>query len=442
MPTPAAALAWQFQDRLEASQWWSAGDIRARQFQMLAPLLRHAVANVPWYQRALAGLDLRGRISEAAWQAVPILTRAELQAHADDLAARTYPEAHGAANQTGSSGSTGRPVMVTGTDLTQNWHRALTLRAQLWWTSRFDRTLATIRRYKPGVADYPEGATAPHWGDELTIPILTGPVAMLGIHVPVHEQVEWLGRIDPDLLLTYPSNLLAICDHARRHDVKLPRLKGIMTLGESLLPDSRATARQTFGAAIFDVYSANEAGYIALQCPSTAAYHVQAEAALVEILDDAGRPCPVGATGRVVLTLLHNYAMPLIRYEIGDFATVGAPCACGRGLPALAKIVGRQRNLLVLPDGTRVAPSFGARELRKVVPFEQFQFVQHAPDRLELRVVIPRELTAEEEAIMRRDVLSRLPVPMTVTVTRVAEIPRGPGGKYEILVSLAEAPAG
>ena len=79
---------------------------------------------------------------------------------------------------------------------------------------------------------------------------------------------------------------------------------------------------------------------------------MQAENVLLEIIDAAGNPLPPGNVGRVVITVLHNLAMPLIRYEIGDYAAFGGECTCGRGLPVLERIVGRARNMLRLPDGT------------------------------------------------------------------------------------------
>ena len=78
------------------------------------------------------------------------------------------------------------------------------------------------------------------------------------------------------------------------------------------------------------MYSSQEVGYIALQCPENESYHIQAENVLVEILDDDGLPCEPGEVGRVVVTALHNLATPLLRYDIGDYAEVGSPCSCGR----------------------------------------------------------------------------------------------------------------
>ena len=143
--------------------------------------------------------------------------------------------------------------------------------------------------------------------------------------------------------------------------MRLPGLREVRTLGEASTPDLRALCREAWGVPLVDVYSAEEVGYIALQCPEHEHYHVQAESVLVEILDERGAPAPPGETGRVVVTDLHNFAMPLVRYEIGDYAEVGEPCACGRGLPVLRRIVGRVRNML---RDARAASATGRRSAR------------------------------------------------------------------------------
>ena len=89
------------------------------------------------------------------------------------------------------------------------------------------------------------------------------------------------------------------------------------------------------------MYTCQEAGYLALQCPDYPHFHVQSENVLLEVVDDVGQPCGPGEVGRVLITSLNNFATPLIRYELGDYAEVGAPCPCGRGLPVLKRIMGR-----------------------------------------------------------------------------------------------------
>jgi phenylacetate-coenzyme A ligase PaaK-like adenylate-forming protein len=99
---------------------------------------------------------------------------------------------------------------------------------------------------------------------------------------------------------------------------------------------------------IADIYSEQEVGYIALQFPDYPYYHVQPENILVEVLDDNGNVCSSGDIGRVVITTLHNFTTPLIRYEIMDYAKVGEPCSCGRGLPVLLQYKLSEESVIFL----------------------------------------------------------------------------------------------
>src|SRR6185437_16003324 len=164
----------------------------------------------------------------------------------------------------------------------------------------------------------------------------------------------------PHYLLSYPSNSRALARYAQREKIRLPGLRAVHTYGEPLTPDVREACREAWGVPAIDVYSCEELGFVALQCPRHEHYHVQSESVLVEILDEDGLPARPGEIGRVVLTSLHNFAMPLIRYAIGDYAEVGAPCPCGRGLPVIERLLGRRRNMVTLPDGRRAWPDVGA----------------------------------------------------------------------------------
>jgi phenylacetate-CoA ligase len=243
-------------------------------------------------------------------------------------------------------------------------------------------------------------------------------------------QIAWLLRQRPDYLLTQPTNLAMLLRHCREHAVKLG-LRGVSTFGEVVDPDLRDVCRETFGLEIADMYSAREAGYVALQCPAFPHYHVQAEDMLVEILDDGGNDCAPGQIGRVVITPLHEYATPLIRYAIGDEAEPGPPYACGRGLPVIRRIYGRARNVLLLPSGRKVYPSLNGARLGAIAPVIQAQFVQRSLDRLDVRLVARRALTAGEEDALRALIRDATTWDFALAISYCAEIPRGPGGKYE-----------
>jgi phenylacetate-CoA ligase len=139
---------------------------------------------------------------------------------------------------------------------------------------------------------------------------------------------------------------------------------------------------------------------------------------------------------------LHNFAQPLVRYELGDFAEVGPPCSCGRGLGTLARINGRVRNTLVLANGERYWPSFGQRGLTDIAPVLQHKFVQRDYGIIEARLVTARALDAREEEALRRHILSGLPGRFELNFVYCSEIPRSASGKFEDFESeVARSPA-
>jgi phenylacetate-CoA ligase len=124
----------------------------------------------------------------------------------------------------------------------------------------------------------------------------------------------------------------ALIRHIGPREGRLARLREVRTFGELVEPRVREECLEIWGLNIVDIYSSQEVGYLALQCPDYIQYHVQSENVLVEVLDDANQPCEPGQIGRLVVTSLHNFALPLLRYEIGDYAEVGWPCQTASGV--------------------------------------------------------------------------------------------------------------
>lgn len=418
-----AALLFQ----LERSQWLPAERLRERQLWQLRVLLRHAKATVSYYADALRKTDVEW-LDWAAFHDLPTLSRKDLQAGFDALKSSAPPPGHGRVVQGQSSGSTGMPVCFLQTEATQMFWNALTLREHLWQQRDFSGKLAAIRiKVKEG--------RWPDWGMPAAALFRTGPGATLNVRTDVDKQLDWLVREDPDYLITHASNLHALAELSLRRGLRLPRLRQARSYSEALRPELREIVRAAWGVEVADGYSCEEAGYIALQCPRHEYYHIQSENLLVEILDEAGRPCGPGETGRVVLTPLHNFAMPLIRYELGDYAEAGDPCDCGRGLPVISRIHGRRRNMLVLPDGRRHWPSMPSALWLSVAPIEQFQVIQVDPGTLDVAYVMARPLSATEAARLEEALAERFSHRFTIRWSRVESIPRSEGGKFEDFVS-------
>lgn len=418
---------------LADSQWWPLWRLREHQYQALNRLVAHARATVPFHRARLdaAGIGEGTPVDPETWSRLPILTRRVVQADAADLRSTRVPPEHGQMVGNASSGSTGMPVTVIGTMHDALICKAMTLRFHLWHDYDFSRRYATIRYLPEGEAAYPDGLHSERWGDTATYPFPTGPACLLNIEASADRQLEWLRRQEPDYLMTYPSLLRSLLIESEAAGVGVPRVLKVLCTGEMLPDDLAGQCRESWGATLIDMYSAMEVDQIAAQCPEVGGYHVQAERLLVEVLGDDGRACLPGETGRVVVTPLFNYAMPLLRYELGDYAEVGEACPCGRGLPVLRRIRGRVRNTLITPDGRRHWPSFGTMGFRKIAPVIQSQFVQVARDRIECRLVVARPLSAGEEETLLDLVRRRLPWPFQVVAVYVDALPRGAGGKFE-----------
>lgn len=434
IPGPEATriLAMLFQ--LEQSQWWTAEAIERHQFSQIRHVLEFAQRTVPFYQSLYGdrGIDLSAITDRDAFARLPILGRRDVQSADSAIHSTAPPQRHGRIGRTLTSGSSGQPVCALSTDVTRIFWRIFTLRDHFWHRRDFSARLAAIRDTEAGNASPPDGKTLANWGAATRDIVATGPASLLSIQSTIDVQAEWLLRVDPEYVLLYPSTALALATYFRDTGQSLPRLREMRTFGEILEPQARRLLQDILGVKVVDIYSSQEVGYLALQCPDCETYHVQSENLLVEILDEQGADCRPGEVGRVVVTTLNNFAMPLIRYDLGDYAEVGAPCACGRGLPVLNRIYGRQRNMLMLPDGRQQWPTLIRGDRPEELPaIQQFQLIQHSLTDLELKVVLPAPLGRDEEQRLQQYLQQTLGYPFAITISRVEEIPRSPSGKYE-----------
>lgn len=433
--SPAAMPLYSIFLQLERSQWLSPQDIEELQSRQLDALLAHVWNTVRWYHPRLraAGIVPGDPVDRDAWQSLKPLTRRELQDAGETLHSSEVPPGHGKAGQKQTSGSTGEPVKVLRSGLDQLLWHAITLRDHAWHERDLSGKLCAIRA---GVTRTPDGKWQRGWGPPADILFDTGPSAALPIDTDVGEQVRWLAQREPDYLLIYPTVLGAVLRRLKDERMTLPRLRQVRTVGEILPDATRDLCRDVLGVPVVDLYSSNEVGNIALQCPHSDLYHVQSENLLVEILDSEGAPCAPGAVGRVVVTTLHGFAMPLLRYELRDYAEVAHPCPCGRGLPTLRRIQGRVRNMAVTPAGEVRWPLVGYAEYREVAPVRQYQIAQLARDQIEFRLVTERPLTAREEASLAAILRKNLGDFPRIAFRYFRDLPLGANGKFEEFVSL------
>lgn len=419
---------------LDKSQWNSFHDIQQKQLKHAELLIQHARHSVPFYQQFYAPYQGITAITD-----LPVLTRSLIQSAGNDFISQQLPDFHGSTYPMETSGSTGKPVKVLATDFTRLFYDALMLREHAWHQRDYSKKLLSIRWTRRGVAEPPLGHQQPTWGPPINQYHTTGPSIFINVASETQKQIDALLLHSPHYLLSYPSQLAALAEYCIDKQIHMPFLEEVRTTGESLQDNYIHMIKQAWPQAILsDVYSSVEIGNIAQQCAEYQHYHVNQEHTLLEIVDDHSQPCKAGQPGRVLLTSLLNYATPLIRYEIGDYAEWGEPCPCGRGLAVIKKIHGRKRNRLILPTGESLFPYLGEREDRNKITtaVRKFQFIQHTTQDIEYKIVVSEPLTHEQENQLRHLHQKNLGYPFNIIITYVDHIPPHPTGKYEEFISL------
>ena len=441
-PSPGAAnkLALLFQ--IEQNQWRTPQQIESAQFEQIRKLVSFAAKTVPHYREQLGNSFSTADINPHSWGGIPVLNRKALHGSPAAIRSERIPKEHGQNFPISTSGSTGMVVELLGTELTSLFWQVFCLRDHLWHRRDLRQTLCTIRYQRDPASKVPAGLPAEGWGPATDDVTVTGASFNYHITLPVDHLAERLRVHRPGYLLSHPSVILGLARHCLATGITLPELKEVRTLGETPDDSLRDLCREAWGVPVVDMYSCQEAGYLALQCPEHPHYHVQAENALVEVVDDAGRPCAPGEVGRVLVTSLNNFATPLIRYELGDYAEVGEPCPCGRGLPVLKRVMGRYRNLLTLPDGTRRWPRLGYEtSLQSIAPIELMQMIQTAAEEIRVRLVMERALDAAETERLTTFIQKNLGYPFRLSFDHVDTIRNPSNAKFEQFISLIEPQA-
>ncbi len=252
---------------------------------------------------------------------------------------------------------------------------------------------------------------------------------------PFEEQVDALLAAKPEFLYTMPSNLEGLLRVFERRAIRIGELKRIFTGGEVLDESIRERTRHILGLEISDNYGSTE-GFIAWQCPR-GSYHINAEHVAVEIVDEAGVSVLPGQMGRILISTLENRLMPLIRYEIGDYAIASdKTCSCGRTLSVMGKVIGRGINLFRLPGGVRKSPWPLVGPIRARPEIRQFQIVQETHDHYVVRYVSDRALDTDSQASISAGFDDLLGIKASVSFERMETIPRTAGGKFMTALSM------
>ena len=431
----------QFIKTLAQTERMSLRNLALYQEQLLIRLVQHASESLPFYRSRLGCLfTAEGHVDLSRWNDVPILTRGDAMAHSRNMRVAQLPTEYGPIGEFRTSGSTGVPLPIATNGLVFLAANALFTRMARWFGLDTSRPLAAIRLFTNGtVPPNPEGSVSNGWclGDPKSL------MYELELMTPVEQQLEWLARCKAPYLLTQASGALAIAHAVTPAQGRALGIEMVFLVGETIPDGTREIISERLGAHVAGIYSSQEVGTIACECEVAPHYHVTSENALVEILDDEGRDVAPGERGHVVVTGFYNYAMPFIRYELGDIAVAGAaPCPCGRALPVIAQIEGRTRNAFVFRDGTRFWPRAAmVRPMHAFVPFQRFQLVQLDHERIELRYISDGSGRQPDLVGLNAYAQKTFHSSVQLSICEMDTFAPGPSGKVEQFISHVPASA-
>ena len=362
-----------YNKRIEAM---ASEDPQAMSERHLQRLLHYAGKHSAYFSELLSG---SGEI-----HSLPVLTKATMRDRFDDI--RTAPEST-TAYRNSSGGSTGRPATIiqdahyaSWSNATQGYYFREVLGVEmnavknLWlWGSERDSLQLKDRGIRGKVANFLNNRAF--------------------LNTFEADEERWLEYIDairryrPHYLAGYAGSLYQIAQVARRHNIRMYKPKFVYSSAETLRDFMRDEIEEQFGTKVYDYYGSREVGAIAGEC-AQGNRHVFVMNNLVEVFDEDDRPVEAGIEGRLVITCLHNYSFPMIRYDIGDVGALASePCKCRSRLPYLSSLSGRITDHFILESGKLVHGEFVTHLFYFRDWVDQFQVDQLEHDRLRIRVV-------------------------------------------------------
>jgi phenylacetate-CoA ligase len=415
----------------DANQWRDPVELEQARRQKLAALLQWADRHIPFYRARFAEAGLKhGTITGMeAFRRIPLLRREDL-AHAEENGLKTGEFSCVATRTTGTSG---RKLKVWispdygSLSVFPSWRRALKA-GGLAPQDRYLRITYLGRGVYPTV----------------------GRTLDIELRDSTEDLLAQLRANRPDAILAIPSTLEFLGLDMLGRGIEPPEsLRRIFTCGEHLNGAARRLIRRAFQCDPVDHYSATEiSSGIAWQCERREGYHINADNLVVEILDDQNEPVPPGREGRLVLTDLSSRPVPIIRYDIGDRASWQAhDCPCGRTLPCLSSISGREIEWIRLSSGERLTVHDIAGAFYAVPEARQFQIREEEGGRIIVDVVMQEEGTGSRPlAELRRALMRTVLATGEWELNPVSRIPGELFAKRKLIVPLskqrAEGPAG
>ncbi|MBU0507622.1 hypothetical protein KKH27_02115 [bacterium] len=421
---------------LDRTQWRTTEELRQIQLDRLRTLLIHAAKQVPYYRDLFreCGFDPSALRCVEDLSVVPLLTKDIIRREASRLVAdnarRFQPRPHR------SAGTTGQPIVI---QMDRRRHSVAWADMYRWWSAGGWR-LGDRQFVVAGAALHPRqisGFKARLYSKLNHFVEYTS----FGLSCDLLDRI--LDRLEkerqPIFLRGYASSIFELARRATDRNWQ-GSVKAIFTTAETLFPEQRRLIERALNGPVFDQWGCRDGGISAFECDHHRGLHLAVENTVVEICRN-GAPLPPGESGDVVATDLFSFAMPIIRYEVGDVATTATElCPCGRGLPLIASVQGRVSGFLIGSRGRRIHGEFFSHVFWEASWVKHFQVVQDALDEIVVRIVLNRSPESVEVEAACRIMQEHAGPDCRIRLDFVDEIPPGPMGKRQFIICRIPTP--
>jgi phenylacetate-CoA ligase len=418
----------KYRGLLEQSQWWSPDQVHQFQWRELQRLLEHAFRTVPYYKEkyAAAGIDVRDIRTPEDFAKLPPLTRAEVNAHREELCS-VVPISKLVAHATG--GSSGVPTRFFITVDSYDWRCAASERAYSWSGHRIgERTLHLWGAPVGKVSRFQSAKIRAHrvLRREVVVPTFTQTAELW------RRTLKDAMRFKPRFIVGYVSSVEEFAQFLLAEGLTVHGVRAVIAAAEPVYERTRQLVAQAYGAPLFNTYGSREFMSIAAECDQHHGLHINSENLLVETELPSSE-----APSEFLVTDLHNYGMPFIRYRIGDVGMLSnSACPCGRGLPLIRSVEGRALETLRTRAGRAVPGVFFPQVMKDVPEVREFQVQQTSLDEIVVSVVLSRPLSDSSQTLLRHETAKVFGNDIRITVKHIEAISRLPSGKRSVAVGL------
>jgi len=418
---------------LEESQWWSKEKLLDYQWKELEKLLKHAYEQTPYWtetfkRRGLTNVDIKSYFD---FQKLPITTKDDIRANKSQMIAKNYI---GKTWTKATGGSTGVPLQLDYTSDSYDWRVAISKRGYGWAGCEDGMKQAMI------------------WGVDIGNPPLFKKIKsdlhrrVLNIRLfnsfkfdekEMAKCLNELNRFKPEIIVGYTNPLYNFARFVRDNGPVKFRPRAIISAAEGIHDFQKKEIQEVFQCGVFNTYGSREFMLIAAECKDHKGLHLSIENLFMEIIKDDGIPAKPGEMGNIIITDLHNYGMPFIRYQIGDMAVAPREpeCSCGRGLPLVESIVGRSLDIIRTSEGRAIPGEFFPHLMKEFRWVKQFQIVQDKIDAVQVKIIKTDGFKDAEFNFMKAEIKNLAGEKMAVEYIFVDDIPLTKTGKFRVTVS-------